>query len=362
MSNPYCPKRGKRGKEAEKFVCSLFKNKLKLDVKPLPRGRYNEDILIQICNTKIIIEVEYKHIDKWSSGDNSFSEDSVYFASRRKIRENCFQLVLNSSHTRFIIYSHDVIKNFKDEWVDSETGRFLVKKIPLNLCSEFSVWDFDKQELFSILDLKENLKMKTKKTRENRVHISNRYFWKLSKFTKNFSNKDHKKQMLDIVSEWCEKYAESGIPAADTHIDEEYSLSGKNSFEYIRQNKLWLKVLEKGVSKSPVSINDVGKILKSINPNFSEEKRLGEIKKHIIRNVKTALNKQLSPEEALNEVTSNPISLDSAEDCFKFKVPLSAIKEDYLKDLVKEFDDFAISKGLSVKQLYNLYKDYKQVC
>jgi hypothetical protein len=245
--------------------------------------------------------------------------------------------------------------------VDSETsGQYHVKLIPVNLCSEFSVWDFDKEELFSIIGLKEKLNMKTKKTRENRVHISNRYFWKLSKFTKNF--KDHKKQMLDIVSEWCEKYAESGVPAADAHIDKEYGLSGKNNFENIRQNKLWLKVLEKGVSKSPVSINDVGKILKLIDPNLSDEKRLNEIKKHIIRNVNVALNKQLAPEETLQETKSNPVSLSSAEDCFKFKVPLSAIKEDYLKDLVKEFDDFASSKGLSVKQLYSLYKDYKQVC
>lgn len=162
MKNIYCPKRGRKGKRSENFAFSLFKEKLKLNAKLFPRGIFKEDILLIINNIDILVEVENKDMKNWSTCFQNFpSNDYINFSSRRKIRKNCYQMVFNNSHTKFLIYSHDVIEGCEEKTeINSKTGEiYKVRKIPLSLSKEFSVWSFDLEDFYSIINSTEKDKI-----------------------------------------------------------------------------------------------------------------------------------------------------------------------------------------------------------
>jgi hypothetical protein len=267
MKNTYCPKRGKKGKRSENFMYSFFKEKLKLNAKLFPRGIFNEDILLIINNIDILVEVENKDMKNWSTCYQNFpSNEYINFSSRRKIRKNCFQIVLNNSHTKFLIYSHDIIEGCKEETeTNSETGDiYKVRKIPVSLSKEFSVWDFDLEDFYGIINSKENLKMTTKnKPRNNKNHYAARYYWTLERITQ----KERKSKVLnlgpvvastwensknnnimDLVSEWAFKVCdleklkankpmtEADMTEADRYIEQKYGFSDIKTFSSIRED------------------------------------------------------------------------------------------------------------------------------
>jgi hypothetical protein len=262
MKNTYCPKRGKKGKRSENFAFSLFKEKLKLNAKLFPRGIFNEDILLIINNIDILVEVENKDMKNWSTCLQSFpSNEYINFSSRRKIRKNCFQMVFNNSHTKFLIYSHDVIRSCKEETeTNSETGEiYKVRKIPVSLSKEFSVWSFDLEDFYGIINSKENLKMRTKnKPRNNKNHYASRYYWTLERITQKerktkvlnlgpvVSATWHKSKnniIMDLVAEWAFKVCDlerlkSNKPMtdADKYIEQKYGFSDIKTFSSIRED------------------------------------------------------------------------------------------------------------------------------
>jgi hypothetical protein len=139
-NNRYCPIRGEYGEKAELFFLKFAKKSFKEgSLAYHPDGKLNVDFRLVFPDDSFIqFEIEKKTDRRWIE---KFPFETVQFLHRRKIRKHCFQIVLNDSHSRFLIYSHDIIKKYKIGKFQGKKDVFLAREIPIKQCKEFSVSD-----------------------------------------------------------------------------------------------------------------------------------------------------------------------------------------------------------------------------
>ena len=130
-------------KKFHKFLKKIC-GEMKLTVEKHPHGVKQVDFIISDPESEknLLVEVERRKIEKWV---NKFPYDAVDFYLRRDIRKNCLEFVLNDLCTKALVYSHDVIENYKVERFYCGIESYYSRRIDTKHSKEFSLLkDVDK--------------------------------------------------------------------------------------------------------------------------------------------------------------------------------------------------------------------------
>jgi hypothetical protein len=130
----------RRFHEFLKRICK----EMNLNVVKHPYGVKRVDFIVSDPESgrDILIEVERRKTEKWV---NKFPYNTVDFYERRVVRKNCLEVVLNDPCVRSLIYSHDVIENYRIETIYGPGEPYYSRKISTEHSKEFSLLkDVDK--------------------------------------------------------------------------------------------------------------------------------------------------------------------------------------------------------------------------